>query len=225
KRLNSFETPILTGLFGFLFSPGKSIFLFAPPMIVALVGIPRLWKGDRGLATVAAASLPVYLLFYARYSQWEGGYCVGPRYLVPTLALLCIAIAPMMSNLGKGARIAVISLTLVGFAVQVISIATSFMESQVPAGVYYGRNWNYQMSYSLWSQVRVLTHHLGDRTPARLGLGFDRWFVFLAKAGASHVFLGSMICFMLIGGMLSGIALHRTLRQADEPLLSSGGSA
>jgi hypothetical protein len=212
KRLNSFETPFLTGLFGFLLSPGKSIFVFAPPVALAILGIPRLWRKDRGLATVAAGALPVYLLFYARYSQWEGGYCVGPRYMVPAVGLLCIALAPMIAEEKKSTRLAAISLTVIGIAVQLISMATSFMESQVPAGVYYGPNWTYQMRYSLWSQANVLLYHLAHPAPARLGLGFDRWFVFLAKVGVAHSTLAALLCVMLIGGILSAEGLRRSLK-------------
>lgn len=222
KRLNSFETPILTGLVGFLFSPGKSIFLFAPPIILALFGLPRLWRIDRGLAFVAGAVVPVYLLFYARYSQWEGGYCVGPRYMVPALGLLCIGLLPVMKDLSKGMRAAAIALTILGAAVQIVSMATSFMESQVPAGVYYGQNWVYQMNYSLWSQVQVLAHHIANPAPARLGLGFDRWFVFLGKLGVSHVTLAAVFCFFAIGFLWSSESLRRALKAARVPAKQSG---
>ncbi|HXX56188.1 MAG TPA: hypothetical protein VEJ17_00170 [Candidatus Nitrosotalea sp.] len=212
KRLNSFETPILTGLFGLLFSPGKSIFVFAPPLILALAGLPRLWRRDRGLGAIAAGALPVYLLFYARYSQWEGGYCVGPRYMVPALALLCIGLAPVIAEAKKSTRAAAIVLTAIGVAVQLLSIATSFMESQVPAGVYYGPNWTYNMRYSLWSQAKVLLHHLANPAPARVGLGFDRWFVFLAKVGVAHSTLAALFCVMLIGGIISEEGLRRSIK-------------
>jgi hypothetical protein len=215
KRLNSFETPFLTGLFGFLFSPGKSIFLFAPPIIVAMPGIPRLWRLDRGIATVASLSLPVYLLFYARYSQWEGGYCVGPRYMAPVLALLCLGLIPIIAGKNHGERIAVMVASIIGLAVQVVSMATSFMESQVPAGVYYGPSWNYRMGYSLWSQVQVLMQYIANPAPARLGLGFDRWFVFLGKAGVSHATLAALFCVMAIGAIASGEALRRMLKQDE----------
>jgi hypothetical protein len=212
RRMIGFATPLLIGLYGFLLSPGKSILLFAPPLVLAIFGIPRLWRQDRGLATVAAGLLFAYLAFYVKYTQWEGGYCVGPRYVMPTLALFCIGLAPIMKCLSKRTRIVAIALTILGILVQMISIATSFMESQVPSGAYYDQNWNYQMNYSLWSQVRVLMHHLTDPTPARLGLGFDRWFVFLGKAGVSHLTLLAIFCFFAIGFVWSGESLRRALK-------------
>src|SRR5208283_5131580 len=77
KRLNTFDTPLLKGLYGFLLSPGKSIFIFAPPLILALAGLRRLWRTERGTASLAVLLPLVYLFFFARYTQWEGGYCVG----------------------------------------------------------------------------------------------------------------------------------------------------
>jgi len=38
KRLNTFDTPLWKGLYGFLLSPGKSVFIFAPPLLLALAG-------------------------------------------------------------------------------------------------------------------------------------------------------------------------------------------
>ena len=211
KRLNDFSAPIHASLYGFLLSPGKSVFLFAPPMLLALFGVPKLWRKDRGLAAVGVGAFLAYLAFFARYTQWEGGYSVGPRYMVPALLLLCIALAPIIGALNLRTRIAAIVLTVFGFLVQIVSMATSFMESQVPPGVYYDSNWNYVLHYSLWSQVQVLLHHLSDPTPARLGLGWDRWFVFLAKGGVSHATLSAIFCVMLLGAIVSGLSLRKTL--------------
>ena len=52
KRLNTFDTPLLTGLYGFLLSPGKSVFNFCAS-ILALAGLRWLWKLERCAASVA----------------------------------------------------------------------------------------------------------------------------------------------------------------------------
>ena len=81
KQVLIFDTPIFRGLYGFLLSPGKSAFIFAPPILLALVGLKRLARLDRGLAFVAGVTPLVYLLFFSRYTLWEGGYRFGPRFL------------------------------------------------------------------------------------------------------------------------------------------------
>ena len=212
KRLNSFETPLWIGLYGFLFSPGKSVFIFAPPVIVALVGLRRLWKIDHGVATVAIALPSLYLFFFASYTQWEGGYCVGPRYLVPSIALLCLGLGPMLaegdSNIKK---LAIFALALGAF-VQCVSLATSFMEDQVPRGRYYDANWTYRLNYSLSGQIHLLWKYLTSAEPARLGLGWDRWFVFLHKGGISAATLAVLGLCMIAGLSISTAGLVREIQ-------------
>lgn len=211
KRLNTFDTPLWKGLYGFLLSPGKSVFIFAPPVIVALAGLRRLWKLERGAATVAIALPLLYLFFYARYTQWEGGYCVGPRYLVPSIALLCLGLGPILAASASNIkRIAVFALAL-GTFVQCVSLATSFMEDQVPRGRYYDANWTYRLNYSLSGQIHLLWKYLTNGEPARLGLGWDRWFVFLHKAGVSTATLAILGFCMAAGLMISLSRLKREL--------------
>jgi hypothetical protein len=220
KRLNTFDTPLLKGLYGFLLSPGKSVFVFAPPLILALAGLRRLWQLERGVATVAMLMPPTYLFFYARYTQWEGGYCVGPRYMVPSIVLLSLALGPMlaggMARFGAAkTKVIALSLLALGAFVQCVSLATSFMEDQVPRGRYYDANWNYRLGYSLSGQIHLLWKYLGSGEPARLGLGWDRWFVFLHKGGISATTLAVLGLGMLAALGISLAGLARTVRAAS----------
>ena len=210
KRLNSFGTPITTGLYGFLLSPGKSIFLFAPPVILALAGLRALWRRDRGLATLAALFPLVDLLFFAKYSQWEGGYCVGPRYLVPALVLLCLGLGPILEKGGFGVKAFAAVLLIVGALVQCVSLATSFMEDQAGHGRYYDASWTYRLDYSLAGQISLLLKYLRSSQPARLGLGWDRWFVFLAKGGVSRATLAVLATAMAAGFVISLLGLTKS---------------
>lgn len=217
KRLNSFDTPILKGLYGFLLSPGKSVFIFAPPVILALAGLGTLWRRDRGLATVAMLLPLANLLFFAKYSQWEGGYCVGPRYLVPALVLLCLGLGPALARGGARIETLAVVLLVAGALVQGISLATSFMEDQAPRGHYYDANWTYRFGYSLAGQVHLLFKYLGSNQPAQLGLGWDRWFVFLAKGGISRATLAVLAAAMAAGFGISILGLAKSVAAEDEP--------
>jgi hypothetical protein len=214
KQLNRFDTPLLTGLHGFLFSPGKSVFIFAPPIILALAGIRSLWRRKRSLAALAILFPLIDLLFFAKYSQWEGGYCVGPRYLVPALVFLCLGLGPALAGSQKGYRslktLAVI-LFVLGAVVQDLSLATSFMEDQAQRGRYYTANWTYRLDYSLRGPVHLFWKYLTSTQPARLGLGWDRWFVFLAKAGVSRVTLAFFGVLMLAGFSISLVGLAKSM--------------
>jgi len=217
KKLNSFDTPILKGLYGFLLSPGKSIFLFAPPIILAITGVPALFRRDRALATLAVLFPISSLFFFAKYSQWEGGYCVGPRYLVPALVFLCLGLGPFLAE-GRGfTKLLAAALFLLGLLVQLISIATSFMEDQAPRGHYYDANWTYRLNYSLSGQIHLFFKYLSSPEPARLGLGWDRWFVFLAKGGVSRATLAVIGAAMAAGFAISLLGLAKsTASEAEE---------
>jgi len=218
KHLNSFETPLATGLYGFLLSPGKSVFLFVPLVLLAIPGVFRLAKRNVGLAIVAGGTPLIYLLFFARYTQWEGGYCVGPRYLVPAIALLCLGLGPVLADATPQIRKLAAVLFVAGMLVQVVSVATSFMEDQT-TGRYYDARWNYRMEYSsIRGQASLLLHYLASSKPARMNFGYDRWFVFLAKGGVTRGVLAVGIVFELAG---LGFFFWR-LRKALAELADSG---
>jgi hypothetical protein len=186
KHLNSFHTPFYVGLTGFLVSPGKSIFIFMPVLLLAIAGLRRLWSRDRALATVSAGLPLLYLLFYMRYTQWEGGICPGPRYLLPFLIVTCLAAGPMVESGQRHFRRWLLVLTAAGLAVQIITYSTSFLEDQaITTGAYYDVKLDYRMSYDpLVSQTKRLIEYINGK-PATVGLGFDRWFVFLHKMGVA----------------------------------------
>jgi hypothetical protein len=211
KRLNTFETPLLTGLHGLLFSKGKSIFVFAPLILLAIWEFPALWRRNRDLGFVCGMGPLAYLLFYATYTQWEGGYCPGPRYLLSGILLSCVALGPLLAQANPRVwRIALV-LCLLGACVQGISLATSFLEDQAGRS-YYDAQWNYRMDYSpLVSQTKLLWKYLATSQPAPMGLGFDRWFIYLHKAGVSAWLIVAILLALLSGTVVSGRRLWRAL--------------
>jgi hypothetical protein len=213
KALNTFGTPLGTGLLGFLVSPGKSIFLFSPPILLALLGLPRLWRRDRGLAVVAAAAPIVYLLFFATYTQWEGGYCYGPRYVVPALALFGVGIGPALEAASRNTRLLAIAVFVAGFFVQAVGSAASFLEADV-AGGYYDAQYNYRMSFSPIAMHIHLLVHYATSGAAPIGRGFDKWWVFLSKAGVSTGALAYLAGALFISAVVSSWWLQREYQKA-----------
>lgn len=211
KNMNSFDTPLLTGLRGFLVSPGKSAFLLAPPIFLAIAGLRKLARLDKALAVVAGGLPLVYLFFYATFTQWEGGFCVGPRYLVPAISVLCLGLGPALDKAGTWTRRVAVGLFAAGFLVQAINMATSFFEDQAN-GRYYDVNYNYRMDYSpLVSMSRQLIHYIASPAPAPAGLGFDRWFVFLHKAGVANGTVAGFLAVEVAGFLLFGTLLLRSV--------------
>ncbi len=87
---------LLEGGWGLLFSARHGLLATAPVLALALTGVPRLLRQQplRG-GVLAAAFLLLYLLA-AAWKDWQGGYCYGPRLLVPVIPLLGIALVKVL---------------------------------------------------------------------------------------------------------------------------------
>jgi hypothetical protein len=88
-----FATPLLVGLYGLLFSSGRSLLLYSPLCLLALVGARDFFKrAPPETALMAGVSLPL-LLVYAKWWSWHGGWEWGTRFylfLIPVLMWLSI---------------------------------------------------------------------------------------------------------------------------------------
>jgi len=186
---------------------------------LAFVGLRRLWKKDRAIATLAAGLPLLYLLFYMRYTQWEGGLCPGPRYLLPFLCVTCLALGPLLETGGLTIRRWLLILAIFGFGIQVVTYSTSFLEDQA-VGAYYDSHFDYRMNYDpLVSQTERLFAYLGGK-PASLGLGFDRWFVFLHKLGVAA---STEVLFAIIPILVFIVAVLRLKQMLQEVHLLQRG--
>ncbi len=128
-----FTTPFLTGLTGMLFSPGKSVFLFAPPILLAIPGGIALWqRGERAVVLLVIGLFCSHLGLYAGWGQWQGGGVWGPRFLLPVIAPLIVLGAGMFLREARQPaatyrRVALAVLTgLLGFAGNVGGVLLNF---------------------------------------------------------------------------------------------------
>lgn len=87
-----FSTNFFFGLFGNLFSAGRSIFLYSPPMLAALMFFPRFARRHAFAAFVVAGTVLLKLFVFGKWWGWNGGMCIGPRFLLPVIPLCCLAL-------------------------------------------------------------------------------------------------------------------------------------
>jgi hypothetical protein len=208
KDLESWHNPFWRGAFGFLFSPGKSIFLFCPPAVLGILGLRRLWGQNRALAVLAGGAPMANLALYSFRTQWEGSYCYGPRYLIPSLVLLCFPIATLFREPPSWFRPLFWGTAIAGVLVQAIGLSTNILEDMVRNG-YYDAHWDYRMSYSpISGQLRLIWKYMHS-SPTALGLGWDRWFVLLRAAGVSPSVIAVTVLLFLAGALSFGAVLWR----------------
>ncbi len=94
------STPFHEGVLGALFKPEKSILLFDPLLVLALVLLVLLRKRlTAEVSAYALASLLLvagYISFYARYAYWAGDFSWGDRYVSSAVEMVALLAVPLL---------------------------------------------------------------------------------------------------------------------------------
>lgn len=180
------------GLAVLLFSPGKSLFIWAPVLLFSVLSARQFWQRHRTAAIGLFTTAAIGCLLYAAYQFPEGGYAHGPRHLVPIVPLLLL---PAAASTRKWPHVAIGLCAAAGFTMAVLATSVSFLEDQGLGGdlgggartAYYeridpppGRPWNrYRLDYvPLVDTLRSAEWRDG----ATLGLGPDYFPLHLLQA-------------------------------------------
>jgi len=97
-------TPILTGMFGQIFAPGKGIFFISPLLLLSFYSIYKIFRdknfGNENniLYKFLSLSLIASYLVYSRWYAWEGGDSFGYRFLTDFLPLMVLLIYELIKN-------------------------------------------------------------------------------------------------------------------------------
>ena len=120
-----------SGLLGPFLVPAKTVFLFDPMFLLALLLTTFLWKRLRPpmRAFLAAAffMLGAYIIFYARYFSWAGDFAWGDRYLSSAVELTTLLAIPLLlryrKTLGRTIWYAGLTITAASVVIQCASLA------------------------------------------------------------------------------------------------------
>ncbi|HEX7166646.1 MAG TPA: hypothetical protein VF230_06675 [Acidimicrobiales bacterium] len=93
-----FTHPIHEGVYGLLLSPGKSVFLYAPVVAVAIAAAFFAPRGRRRDVTLFLTLALVNVLFFARFIHWHGDHSWGPRYLLLSLPFFVLPAAVVLDR-------------------------------------------------------------------------------------------------------------------------------
>jgi hypothetical protein len=130
-RRSPFGEHVGVGLIGLFFSPGKSVFLFCPPLLLAAVALPRFYRRARPAFWALCLTVGPVVLLCSRLLVWAGDYAWGPRYLVFAVPVLLLPLPGLLDDLARAAasrarwlaRGAVALVLAWGVAVQVLGIS------------------------------------------------------------------------------------------------------
>lgn len=123
------ETAFMTGLEGFLFSPGKGFFFYSPIAVLCFFALKPFMK-RHALPTFAFLLIILsYLIFYSKYIYWHGDHTWGPRYIFTVTPFFIIPIAALLESVGYSAkgfyRTAVHSIFCISLAIQLAAVSVN----------------------------------------------------------------------------------------------------
>jgi hypothetical protein len=209
-----FSADLQPALTGFLVSPGMSVFVYSPLLLLVPATFVRFSREHRAEAWTLVALFATNLVFYSSYRLWTGLYsCPGPRYLFTALVFLLLPLGPWLDR-GRGGlrRTAFVALAGAGALVQITSTTVSWGNLVVGEGY---RGWRPRFAFLWDAQTAPLAaawRKLGD--PAYLDVWLGRvaigWQGQPAEPGLALAVL------LFWGGVLGWLVLrlHQTLRAA-----------
>lgn len=208
---------------GFLLSPGFSIFAFSPLLLLLPWTLPGFFRDHRDEARMTVVVLVSFVCVFSLYDGWTGLWAApGPRYLfVPVLLLMLPLGAWLDENISIGARTATAVLAATGLFVQVALLATHMGEIATLHGwLTFEPAWGFLFIPDAASPIAAAATSLLSGT--RLDLWIVRvaqgWTGQLASPGTA---LGVTLAWLLAVAAL-GVWTHRCLIRAEA--VSQGGS-
>lgn len=132
---NGLDGNILVGIQGLLLSPGKSIFIYAPLLILSIFLYKKFYQKHQKEAIYVAAISILWLLLHAKLKSWYGAWGWGPRHFVTILPSMFLPLAVNLEYVLKKTilKIAAIILGSFGFLLALSSIIS---------------NWQFRMEYA-----------------------------------------------------------------------------
>src|SRR5262249_14940610 len=114
-----------SGYAAVLFSPSRSLLLFAPIALVWLAGLLAPGAAAAADRVLLAGPLAAFFMFYGALADWPGGRSYGPRYLVPALLLLAPGAALLWQRGGRWRR-AVVAAVIGAAVLQVPGVLVDY---------------------------------------------------------------------------------------------------
>jgi hypothetical protein len=121
-----FSVPLLRGLAWNLASPYRSIFLYAPATLLFFLGMVAFAERYRRQLWLIVAIVVYVFVIYSKWWAWHGGWCWGPRFLVPVIPLLVLPGLVVIPGKGRWLLATTIVLGALGFVVQLSGVLINF---------------------------------------------------------------------------------------------------
>lgn len=85
-----FSFPLIKGVVWNLFSPYRGLFIYAPAVLIFFLGLKGFYQKRKSCLLFILAISALQILIYSKWWAWHGGWCWGPRFLLPIVPLLLL---------------------------------------------------------------------------------------------------------------------------------------
>ena len=118
------NVPFLTGLHAMFLSPGRSLFVYSPVLLLAIPGIWIFFKRDRRLTVLCLFVVLGYAAVVASWGPLGWGLSWGMRLMTPTLPVLGFLMAGTIDYVFRNKWLIIVpfALGLIGFAIQIAAL-------------------------------------------------------------------------------------------------------
>lgn len=99
------NTPLREGLSGLLFSTGRGMFIYTPLFCLVPPAWLLLWRRRRRAALGIALVTAGYVLVMAKWQNWEGGWCWGPRHIYQLTPFWAVTLAALFQEVPERFRL------------------------------------------------------------------------------------------------------------------------
>ena len=102
NALNFFKARhLVTGLYAFSVSPDRGLLVFSPVIVLGFLGFGILLRKNAHFAQTLLAVVVLNILLYAMRSDPWGGWAFGPRYLIPSMSVLALALGVLIAKYNR----------------------------------------------------------------------------------------------------------------------------
>ena len=124
-------TSLLTGLHGFLLSPGKGFFFYSPITLLFFFALIPFFKRQKYIALSFSILIVSYLVFHSKLLYWHGDWAWGPRYLLAITPYFVLPVGEILDsdpwkNKYRLIRYLVYPLITVSFLIQIAAVSVHF---------------------------------------------------------------------------------------------------
>ena len=120
-----FGTSGWTGFIGILFSPGKSVFLYNPLLLVGCLALPVFFKTRGKMALLFAWIVLSHLLLFSFWHSWYGGSGWGPRFMLVVLPYLILPVGFLLEKAASRVRLGIVAVLVIGVLIQIPSVTVN----------------------------------------------------------------------------------------------------